>query len=237
MKSPLRQYIFIIFLILVLIGVGGYYAWLVQSEVREARFAIDKARAEAEIRLDRSKQQTQLAGRYEELVQNTNLLRRVFIYPDDLVSTIREMERLADIAGVRVVLDIQEASVKKQPVKAKTATSNTSDTKKSDEQKKLEAEAEKRKMYFLVEVTGSYKNTLRYMDALESMLPVATFESLHMERYEPKEDKNNQENALEADTGAVSGGEIEVDEGNIAQEAQEVVTRITLSFMRLDEKK
>ncbi len=206
----------------ILVGLiaGSYFLFWVFRSVQQKQGSVENLLARDEINTEKIKQREDILRRYEFVREKEGALQDIFVRKEDLINTIEKLESMAQLSGVEVKLDIQEGPVKKPKAKTPVATKDT----RTDQEKKEQAEQEKNQFTFFVEIRGTYSATMSYLDRLDRMSPVASFESIKME----KEDQ-------EAGQSTVSS------EGSSEQEqvpaGKKVVTNAVLSFMQFWELK
>lgn len=222
MKINTRTKFFLFASSFVLLGlsVGLYFLFWVFGSIQQKRESIDVLLARDEINTEKMKQREELLDRYNFVLEKEGIIENVFVRKEDLIHTIERVESLAQLSGVEVKLDIQEGPVKKPKPKTAAPVKDT----RTDQEKKEQAEQEKNQFTFFVEIHGTYPATMNYLDRLDRMSPVASFESIKMD----KDDQNtDQSNAL------VEGG---LDQQPLPVD-QKVITNVTLSFMQFWELK
>lgn len=188
MNKQTKVFISISCVSLVTLFVSGYFLVKILGYLQIKRESIDKLLAQNEIDTEKMAEREILFQQYNFVKEKEDTIRDIFIQKEALVSTIEKLESLAQQAGVEITLDIQEGLVKKQ--KSVTNSISNKISKEEEMNSGKEERLQKDKIIFVVKIRGTYEDTIEYLDRLERMSPIASFESLEMREEEPEKIEN-----------------------------------------------
>lgn len=178
MNKKTKKFGIISFFLLSGILCGGYFTVRIIQEIQSKRELIDMMRAQDKRSSEKIAQREVFSHQYDFVRGKEDLLQSVFVNKNDLISTIRVLESLAETLGVSVRLDISDGSTEKQKSKVKTSATKNSETASNNQQKN--------KILFFLEVRGTYEKTVAYMESLERIRPIASLESVVMKKDDEK---------------------------------------------------
>lgn len=203
----------LVFCIMIVSGVYGCFRLL--DIISYRREMVDVFHAQQEVDAEKLSRKDELVSEYAYFKQNEGKMENIFIRREELVPVIENLEGLARVYDVSISLDIQEQAVKKQKKSSNTST--------EDAEKGKQAEDLRKKTVFLLEIRGTYKNTIRFLTDVEYMFPVPSFESVYMRRYESSDTENASRETPEDNN-----------EEPIKKE-NEVISSVAISFIQKEE--
>lgn len=181
MNKRTKVFVFISSVILTGLFLGGYFFVEILDALQIKRKSIDNLLAQNEIYVEKMGERDILSRQYDFVQERGNILEDVFIQKQDLVSTLKKLESLAQQLEVEIELDIEDTTIKKQKLTNAPATGDTG---------KIEQREKEKKIVFIIEIHGTYQQTMRYLDAIEQMNPIASFESIKMQKEVPEKSEN-----------------------------------------------
>lgn len=178
-----KKFLWKSFFLVLCVALGGYGIFWVRTSIRESRDNMDRAQAQEEVLTEKMQQRSELAKKHAFVNEKEMVLRDVFLDNDDVVETIEQLENLAQNSGISVEMTILDDGSSR--VISKSSGKKDTDSKKKNEKKD--------KVTFLIKTRGTYEKTFAYLELVEKMRPVISFEEIVMKRDKEKSLQSTEE--------------------------------------------